>query len=210
MVGISAAQQEMPMKKAEKMLKTAEPAKQNLPGEAVLSAGAKEMAPISASLKPDSAPVVAPSMSDTRLQALEQTHDLVAMHAMRLNHSGNEAMRVVIEPVSGTRISVELRMNNGSVEAQAVLHRGDFQFLTQHWSELQQRLEPRGINLGSLEFSNQASTDQRGSQGSGRQPAEEPPLRSAFAEFAFDGSMNSIPSRARSRGKTHPGWETWA
>lgn len=196
------------MKKAEKMQRTADPSQQNLPGDGAVSAGKAE--PPASSVSPD--PVVASvsAASDTRLISLERTHDLVAMHALRLSHATNEAMRVVIEPGGGTRLSLELRFNNGSVEAQAVLHRGDFEFLNQHWNELQQRLEPRGVHLAALECSSRSATDQRNSQHSGRQSADETTTRSAFAEFALDGSVPNGPTRPQPRSKTYLGWETWA
>jgi hypothetical protein len=105
---------------------------------------------------------------------------------------------------------LELRYHNGWIEAQALLHQGDFELLNSHWTELQQRLEPRGVHLAALECPAQSSTDQRQSQQSGQQAADEPPPRSAFAEFAFDGSMEDSPAARRGRSKTHNGWETWA
>ena len=134
----------------------------------------------------------------------------MASHALRLSHSeGNESLRVVIEPGGGTRLSLELRLHNGEIEAQALLHRGDYDFLNTHWTELQQRLEPRGVHLAALECPTQPGTNQRQSQQPGQQAADEPPPRSAFAEFAFDGVMEDSPAARRSRSKTYNGWETW-
>ena len=195
------------MKKAEKMQKTADSPEQNLPGDRAVSAG---------NLVQDPGPVAQPaevskaSLTDSRLVSLEKTQDLVAAHALRLSHSGHDTMRVVIEPGSGTKLSLELRYHNGTVEAQATLHRGDFEFLNQHWSELQKRLEPRGVQLGTLEWSSQSSTDQRSAHQPGGQPADEPVSRSAFAEFALDGAVSDASKRELPRTKTYPGWESWA
>lgn len=225
-LGTSVAQQETPMKNAEKVQKTAEPVEQNLPGQS----GAKPGQPVSAGPSADLAAAsaagtvngagpadmmvaapgnVAPA-DDSRITSLERTHDLVAMHALRLSQSGSDSLRVVIEPGSGTRLSLELRFNNGSIQAQALLHRGDFQFLSSHWSELQQRLEPRGIHLGNLSCSDQSAGGHGRFQQSGHHSTEDQPTRSAFAEFALDGPMADSPAARRSRTKTKAGWETWA
>jgi hypothetical protein len=233
-LGTSAAKQEVSMKKPEKVQKSADLAQQNLPGEVALTASQAELrtallpsnssggserlaqANINAtdsltmSLTSTSA-AGSHSTGDERLLSLEKTHDLVASHALRLSHSeGNESLRVVIEPGGGTRLSLELRLHNGEIEAQALLHRGDYDFLNSHWTELQQRLEQRGVHLAALECSTQSTTEQRQSHQPSQQGNDEPPTRSAFAEFAFDGSMEDSPAARRGRSKTYKGWETWA
>jgi flagellar hook-length control protein FliK len=224
------------MKKPEKAQKTADLSEQNLPGAGAIVAGHSEsraaeahstgpagdfekIAATASMSEADkvngsqtSAPAAAAATStdDARLGSLERTHDLVAMHALRLTQSGNDTLRVVIEPGSGTRLSLELRFNNGAIEAQGVLNHGDFNFLSSHWPELQQQLEPRGIHLADLQCPTGSAMDQRSSQQTGGQAAEEQPPRSAFAEFAFDGSMKDSPAARKGRLKTYAGWETWA
>lgn len=235
-LGTSAAQQETSMKKPEKTQKTADLLEQNLPGAGTIAAGHTEpraaeghsagstgdfekIAATASMSEADkvngsqtSAPAAAASATtdDARLRSLERTHDLVAMHALRLTQSGNDTLRVVIEPGSGTRLSLELRLNNGAIEAQGVLNQGDFNFLSSHWPELQQQLEPRGIHLADLQCPTGSAMDQRSSQQTGGQSSEEQPPRSAFAEFAFDGSMKDSPAGRKGRLKTYAGWETWA
>jgi hypothetical protein len=207
-LGISAAQEESPMKKAQKMQKNAEPAQQDLPGHAVFAREADsttallQTEPLTKELSKGAL------NSDPRLDSLEKTHELVALHALRLSQSNHEELRIVIEPGSGTRLSLELRLNNGAVEAQAVLHHGDYEFLNQHWAELQQRLEPRGVHLSALETSSFPSANQGNSQ---------QPRRDGSADGA---STISLPSVARNLSNIHPvltqpaktyaGWETWA
>ena len=58
--------------------------------------------------------------------------------------SDAESLSVVIRPGAGTELSLELRQRNGAVEAHAILQRGDFQMLNQHWPELQAQLECTG------------------------------------------------------------------
>jgi hypothetical protein len=207
-LGTSAAQQETAMKKAEKMQKSADLPQQNLPGNGAVSAGQDDFRV--AALETGPIPAEAAAVTDARLVSLERTHDLVAMHALRVNHTGNEALRVVIEPGGGTRLSLELRYNNGQVDAQAELHRGDFEFLKHHWTGLQQQLESRGVNLGPLGCSTQSTTHQRHSRNPNEPAADEQLARSAFAEFALDGSIGNSATGSKGQTKTHPGWESWA
>jgi hypothetical protein len=210
-LGISVAQQVTTMKKAEKMPKTAALPQQNLPADGALSAGQATLRNSGLEAQPSITSIAnVTSMDDSRSLSLEKTHDLVALHALRVSPSGNEPLRVVIEPGGGTRLSLELRFNNGGVEAQAVLHRGDFDYLNHHWSELQQRLEPRGVHLGALECPPHSAGNHHSPRQSTRQQTDEPANRSAFAEFALDGAMDDSPAARRDRSKTYPGWETWA
>jgi hypothetical protein len=219
------------MKKAEKTLKAAGLAQQNLPGETLLtavrqnspgehlSANAENAASLASAAPSVAAPEAtasisasstnAPAAADARLQSLERTQDLVSLHALRLRESGTDTLRVVIEPVSGTRLSIDLRWGSDGIQAQAQLQNGDFQYLSGHWAELQQRLEPRGIHLGALECSGQSLSDNKQFQQRDQQPAREQTAKSAFADFAFGSSMTGT-SAGRAQSKTHSGFETWA
>ncbi len=198
------------MKKGEKVPKGAESAQQILPSEGALSAAAHEPA----ALTVDSANqvVVAPAnhAGDAQLLTLEKTHDLITTHALRLSHSQNDTMRVVIEPGSGTRLSLELRFTNGGIEAQAQLHRGDFDFLSNHWAELQQRLQPQGVSLGALEYSTGSGPDQRSSQDKSNFTGEESPQRGARAELGLERDQPESRSKVKSLIRQYAGWESWA
>ncbi len=232
--GTGSAQEEITMKKADKMLKSAGLTEQKLPEEQLAADGAEiagqqplpsvtpphgirgEPAFQTSSLVTNSdasngsaSAVTSSSGADeARVRSLERTHDLVALHAIRLSNSGTDSLRVVVEPGSGTRLLLELRQSPNGIEAQALLHRGDFEFMNQHWTQLQQRLESRGVHLGALQVGGQSNTDGQ-SQNSGRQSRDNS-SKSAFAEFAFGGSMTESPSTKRARTRRHRGWETWA
>jgi hypothetical protein len=94
------------------------------------------------------------------------------------------------------------------VEAQATLTRGDHQFLNQHWPELQQRLELRGIKLSPLGGETNFSANDNGNfqrqQASNEEMAQQ---ASAFAEFASVGSIGGATARLA---PVHDGWESWA
>jgi hypothetical protein len=212
-VGISAAQQEVAMKKGQKVPKNAESALQILPGEGALSAAAHQ--PAATSFDSANDLVATPQVStagdnhaaDTRLETLEKTHDLITTHALRLSHSQNDSMRVVIEPGSGTRLSLELRFTDGRIEAQAQLHRGDFDFLSNHWAELQQRLQPQGVSLGALEYCTGSGSDQRGSQDTSSFTREQP---SGHDHLPEERDFVESRSKVKTRIRQYAGWESWA
>jgi len=83
-------------------------------------------------------------------QYLERTRELVSLQVMRLQESGAEEMRVVIQPHSGLQLTLHLQQRGGGVEMQAVLDRGNFGWLNRHWPELQQQLELRGVRVAPL------------------------------------------------------------
>ena len=149
------------------------------------------------------------SLSDTRLRTIDRAHDMMALHSMRLVESKSDALSVVIKPAVGTELSLELRQNGTEIQAHATLTRGDHQLLSQHWSELQQRLEQRGVKLaplgneaGSSMNDNSQFRQQQASQEEAAQQA------SAFAEFA---SVASPSGGATARlVPVHDGWESWA
>ena len=148
-------------------------------------------------------------------RALDRTHDMVALQVTRLQDAGLDSLHVVIKPGAGTQLSLELRQHGDTVDAQAVLQRGDFNYLNQHWPELQQRLEQRGVKLAPLAGQENATAGngQNGfQQPSQQQSAESDPLfASAFAEFALAGAARTSGSSAATTATTTPrGWETWA
>jgi len=199
-LGTTGAQQEMSMKKADKMQKFAGWTEQKLPEEQLAADGAEIAAqqPLPAATSTTSSSSTADHGS---FRSLERIHDLVALHALSLSNTGIESLRVVVEPGNGIRLSLELRQGPSGIDAQAVLHYGDFGFLNEHWPQLQQRLESRGVRLASLRSSGQ-------SQNLGRQPTKADSTKGSVTEFAFGGSMTESPAAKRPRPKTQHGWET--
>ncbi len=148
------------------------------------------------------------AVDDLRLQAMERTHELVALHAMRLSDVGTSAVQVVIKPGGGTQLSLELRQRGDGIEAQAVLQQGDFKHLNQHWPELQQRLEQRGIKLAAL--TDDGITNQNSGNGTGRFEQKSNQSVEAVAGYASAGAVAGTFAPTRTRVITHEGWETWA
>ena len=160
-----------------------------------------------------SAAVPPANASDGRIRVLERTHDIVALHAMRLAQTGSDSLHVVVKPGDGIQLSLELRQNQGGVQVSASLHKGDFQHLNQHWPDLQQRLEARGVRVGSLTTSDNFSgtSHQNFQQNKQQQSSQHDPLYAgAFAEFALAGAISEAPAARAARPTVHRGWETWA
>ena len=157
--------------------------------------------------------VAASSFSDVRSQALDRTHDLMALHATRMVSANSDSLQVVIKPDAGTQLSLELRQRGGGIEAQAVLQSGDFENLKQHWPELQQRLEERGIKLAPLTSDGNFATA-GGHQGFKKQPdspAEvEPTMVGGFNGFVPAGTATNVPAEPAISAASSRGWQTWA
>jgi hypothetical protein len=149
-----------------------------------------------------------PSLADARVRTLERVQDMIGMHSMRLIESRSDVLSVVIKPSVGTELSLELHHAPDGIEARATLTQGDHEFLSKHWPDLQQRLEQRGIKLGSLDGDSSFSSGGSG-QFHRQQAAEEEAAQraSAFAEFAAAGSTGGASARAA---VIHEGWESWA
>jgi len=156
--------------------------------------------------------LVLPSLTDAKMRNLERTQDMVTLHAVRLMESQSDMLQVVIKPGAGTELSLQLRQRDGGIEAQATLQRGDFQLMNQHWPELQQRLEQRGIKLAPLGGEANFSADNGGSSKQQQQSSArelEAQKASAFAEFAVASRMVGATARLAVSGLAG-GWESWA
>jgi hypothetical protein len=237
--GTSAAKQDMTMKKAQKTPKVAGQAEQDLPG---ITATSSEELPEGQKLSPkapshgteklENAAIELPTRISTSVDSpaptatatavspaggldtrvLERTHDIVALHAMRLSEYSSESLHVVVKPGAGIQLSLELHQSARGIEVRASLDKGDFEQLNQYWPELQERLEARGIRVGTLTTAeNFTSTSHQQFQQSKQQPSNQDPLYAgAFAEFALAGSMTEAPDARAARAAAYRGWETWA
>ena len=173
--GTLVAKDEIPMKKAETTNQAAGPTEKVLPGQNVSAARVSNLlragsASASSNDQPTATNIISLSsvmdrnanaagnpdavavanLSDIQARAMERTHDMVTNNALRLVSTQSDTMQVVLKPGAGTELSLELRQRGGIIEAQAVLQHGDYQNLSQHWPDLQQRLEQKGIRLAAL------------------------------------------------------------
>lgn len=157
--------------------------------------------------------VSASAMADMRSRALERTHDMVAVHAIRLGDTKAGSMHVVIKPGAGLQLSLDLQQHGEAIDARMNLERGDFNSLNQHWPELQQRLEDRGIRLAPL-TGGENSVTSGGSggfqQSSHKFASQDPDEAGAFSEFALANSILQPFAPATVFAAPGRGWETWA
>jgi hypothetical protein len=143
---------------------------------------------------------------------LDRTQEMVVQHAMRTTSLTSESLQVVIKPGEGTQLSLELRQRGDGVEVQAVLQQGDFNHLKQSWSDLQQQLQQRGIQLGSLANGNNLAgngnaylkENQKGLAGS----LEDDSTAVSVAGQSVLASGASVGNIAIFNGKS--GWQMWA
>jgi len=149
--------------------------------------------------------------ADPRISTVERTHDLVAIHAMRLHDANEESLRILLKPGGGLELSLELRRREGAIEARAAMQSGDFDHLNRHWPDLQQRLESRGIRLAPLTCADQfLNSNMNGSQ---QQPnrafKDDASVSEIFPAFNFasTSATTAAPHAARA---TVQGWESWA
>jgi hypothetical protein len=232
--GISAAQQDATMKKTDNAPIIAGQSEQNLPGVTVVAAEqsaarAKSVAKSDARVESlettaNSSAVdrtsaasetssnnllSAPAQTDLRVRALDRTHDMVALHGMRLKESNADSLHVVIKPGAGLQLSLQLKQTGEGIEARAVLQHGDFNQLNQHWAELQQRLGQRGIQLAPLGYEN--STPSNSNENFQRQQ-KQPAKQDSLAAGTFAGLADVRPAIAARavRSAVQRGWESWA
>jgi hypothetical protein len=159
-----------------------------------------------------SSSISASSQTELRTRALDRTHDILALQGLRLKESNASSLQVVIKPGAGLQLSLQLQQGADGIQAQAVLQQGDFNQLNQHWGELQQRLEERGIKLAPL---GQDSSATFAGGENFQQPSQQPDRQDAlsagaFAEFATIGAASRGTAPAMATADTSRGWEGWA
>ena len=235
--GISSAQHQLAMQKAEKTNELSASAQQNLPvapagvaGEELPAAITRTVnslsrqekseltsatdSPVTGVASPSetvsSASHASPPAPEAPLRSLERANDLMSLHASRLRDSGADSLQVVIKPGPGMQLSLNLQMRDGSVEMHATLDRGDFDFLSRQWSELQQQLESHGVRLAPLASGAQNSGgNQNLFQQADRQKENQDTAQpGAFAAVAL--ATASKPAVTTQTTKTLRGWESWA
>lgn len=230
--GTSAAKHNALMKKGIRQNEFSQLGEQNLPGAAAEADGGSSLTPAARPARLAGSPdwnanllvssatenhrvelehtsgVVPPAAASAPDLARERTQEMVAAHALRLKHSTDGSLQVVIKPADGLQISLDLRRVAAGVEVRAELQQGDFNFFSRHWAELQQQLESRGIRLAALTgdpaAGGSAPGPESGSQNaaSRRQPSE---IRNLKSEFRNPNSDRRPPASA-SAGH----WELWA
>lgn len=228
--GTAAAKLYLPMNKTEKMIKAAGAMEKVLPGNTSLvakenilpanfshsgqDAGRADEGTKDSGTAEATSAITASARLDLSSRAIERAHDIIAVQASRLGDSGLDSLHVVIKPGAGMQLSLDLRQRGDAIDAQVVLDHGDFGVLKQHWPELQQRLEERGVRLAPLtgsENSTLASGDNGFQQPRHREFINPEPIEAgAFADYALAQSNLKPFTPSTTAASTAHGWETWA
>lgn len=145
---------------------------------------------------------------------VERTREMISLQAVQLQTADTDEMRVVIKPDAGLQLSLNLHQRGDRVEVLAVLDRGNFDLLNQHWPELQQQLESRGVRVAPLanadSFLGGGSAGFRQSTASHGQHAGEDgdPAPAATGTAALLCGLPAATASASGISSTH--LETWA
>ena len=152
---------------------------------------------------------------------LEKIWDAVTTFRVR----GENEMTVKVQPDNDTEMQLTIKYGAGGVEIEARMHQGDGRQLASGWSELQQQLSERGVNLGDLasEDSEETTRDsdprQFNRQGQPQSHPTEFQIGDEEADWAALGmaaTRDKEPTRTTAPESTdkveeaYDGWQSWA
>ena len=152
---------------------------------------------------------------------LEKIWDAVTTFRVR----GENEMTVKVQPDNDTEMQLTIKYGAGGVEIEARMHQGDGRQLASGWSELQQQLSERGVNLGDLasEDSEENTRDsdprQFNRQGQPQSHPTEFQIGDEEADWAALGmaaTRDKEPTRTTAPESTdkveeaYDGWQSWA
>jgi hypothetical protein len=80
----------------------------------------------------------------------EQILHLIRIETQSVTVNQPERVGVILRPDGQTEIMLNVRLQDGAVEAHARCNRGDFEMLNSQWSQLQQTLSACGVKLAPL------------------------------------------------------------
>ena len=162
--------------------------------------------------KPDASALVDQAAQPAALSTatVERTVQLIAQNAVHLREVGTDSLQVVIKPGGDVQLSLELQQRDGTVQVQATLQNGDFHFLKQHWSELQQQLEAKGVRLSSLATEEHANNgDSQFHQKPSARRDEDATPATGSGSLAFATAL-AAPEIKTPAARSNRGWESWA
>jgi hypothetical protein len=143
--------------------------------------------------------------------SVEQLANRVLEAVAELRRLQPDSMSVLIKPDPHTELHLHLQLQNGAVEIEAKVQRGDFPGLSLQWAQLQQNLATQGIRLSGLQDTvppSLATPEWTGGSSHQRREQETPPGHSEAAPLMPPNVIaeeNPSPDRPRSRT-----WESWA
>jgi hypothetical protein len=87
----------------------------------------------------------------TDLQSIEVLRNEILTRVVEFGDENPTSMTVVLRPDQGTELTVHLKSNDGRIEVQVRLEKGDDRAYRSSWDSLQQSLSQRGVSLAGLE-----------------------------------------------------------
>ncbi|MDB6034816.1 MAG: hypothetical protein JWM16_5154, partial [Verrucomicrobiales bacterium] len=151
------------------------------------------------------------SSSPAEPRAVERVEQTILHAAVELKRLGTESMSVVLWPDHQTELHLTLAMNQGNVDVEARISRGDMTHLQAEWGTLQQTLAQQGIRLQPMEQSRDLA--QQGEKDSGssshfqRQDSGESNRRKTMIEEEMASSQFQFTARTAAARRL---WESWA
>lgn len=142
---------------------------------------------------------------------VERLAHTIASEATLLRQFQTDRLSVVLKPDAETQIRLQFTQHNGLIEATARCDQGDLHFLSAHWPELQQRLEPQGIRLLDLA----GAGGSFGAGGDSSQRHFQPPVEPAESVFVSSPALQTAtspvqPIAVRAATRTNRLLESWA
>jgi len=135
---------------------------------------------------------------------------------------GGDEVTVKIQPDNRTELALTIKYGKGGVEIQARMQQGDGQQLQAGWSELQQALSERGVNLSELSRSENSEKEFTENGRNSQKNGENGPKNDGFGFIDEDAEWAALglnpksendekePARRERALPAHDGWQSWA
>ena len=135
---------------------------------------------------------------------------------------GGDEVTVKIQPDNRTELALTIKYGKGGVEIQARMQQGDGQQLQAGWSELQQALSERGVNLSELSRGENGEKDFTENGRNSHKNGENGSENDGFGFIDEDAEWAALgldpngereepePVRREKALPAHDGWQSWA
>lgn len=146
----------------------------------------------------------------------EQIQHKLANCAVELKRFKADSMSVVLKPDPNTEVYLHLTLNQGWVDVETQLKRGDLAALQGQWGQVQEALSRQGVRVGPLQgadspaFSNLDSGGSSAGSGREQNPSPEPPVVPSGKPIFVSTTPASHSKTLRPARAGERSWESWA
>ena len=146
----------------------------------------------------------------------EQIQYKLANCAVELKRFKADSMSVVLKPDPNTEVYLHLTLNQGWVDVETQLKRGDLAALQGQWGQVQEALSRQGVRVGPLQgadspvFSNLDSGGSSAGSGREQNPFPEPPVVPSGKPIFVSTTPASHSKTPRPARAGERSWESWA